>query len=275
MKLKSRLKKEIISVAYRQNISLSTHFIGSLLYNRYFDFMIACSHGVAKSLVRAGIKKNKVQVIHNTTEVPENISTISGDNIRSLFGWKDKIVLGISSWFHKERKGFDILFESFSKLDQKFVLLIIGIPIENQKEVYEYASTFGIADDRIIMPGFIDNIYEYYKAMDIFLLPSRSEGFSLALLEAAASGLPIIASDIPGNDEFIVHGKNGLLFNISKPNELTQGVLQLAGDSRLMNEYGNSAKEDFIKEFTLERYAEKLNKFFDDAYSTFHKTKST
>ena len=137
--------------------------------------------------------------------------------------------MGISSWFHKERKGFDILFKAFSKLDERFVLLIIGIPKENQKEVFEYASTFGIADDRIIMPGFIDNIYEYYKAMDMFLLPSRSEGFSLALLEAAASGLPIIASNIPGNDEFIEHKKNGLLFDLSKPDELTQHILTFAG----------------------------------------------
>ena len=74
MKLKSKLKKEIISVAYRQNISLSTPFIGSLLYNRYFDFMIACSHGVAGSLFKEGIKKNKVHVIHNTTEIPSDIS---------------------------------------------------------------------------------------------------------------------------------------------------------------------------------------------------------
>ncbi len=170
MKIKAKLRKEIISVAYRQNISLSTPFIGSLLYNRYFDFMIACSRGVAKSLFKDGIKKNKVHVIHNTTETPDDISNISGEKIRNQFGMKDRIVLGISSWFHKERKGFDILFEVFSKLDKKFVLLIIGIPKENQKEVFEYASTFGIAEDRIIMPGFIDNIYEYYKAMDIFLI---------------------------------------------------------------------------------------------------------
>ncbi len=123
------------------------------------------------------------------------------------------------------------------------------------------------------MPGFIDNIYEYYKAMDIFLLPSRSEGFSLALLEAAASGLPIIASNIPGNDEFIEHKKNGFLFNISKPDELAQHILTLADDRKLALEYGSFAEKNFIKEFTLERYAEKLNKFFDDAYSTFHKTK--
>lgn len=275
MKLKAKFKKEILSIAYRQNISLSTPFIGSLIYNRYFDFMIACSRGVAESLFKEGIKKNKVHVIHNTTEIPSDISTLSGEKIRSQFGMKDRIVLGISSWFHKERKGFDILFEAFSKLDERFVLLIIGIPKENQKEVFEYSSSFGIADDRIIMPGFIDNIYEYYKAMDIFLLPSRSEGFSLALLEAAASELPIIASNIPGNDEFIEQGKNGLLFNISKPDELIQSILRLAGDSKLSNEYGRSAQENFIQEFTIERYAEKLNTFFDDAYSAWHKTKST
>ena len=73
------MKKDIISIAYRQNISLSTPFIGSLIYNKYFDYMIACSQGVADSLLKEGIKKNKVYVIHNTTEIPENIQNISGD----------------------------------------------------------------------------------------------------------------------------------------------------------------------------------------------------
>jgi glycosyltransferase involved in cell wall biosynthesis len=270
MKLKSKLQKEIMSIAYRQNISLSTPFIGSLIYNRYFDYMIACSRGVAESLFKEGIKKNKVHVIHNTTEISSDMPTLSGEKIRNQYGMKDKIVLGISSWFHKERKGFDILFDAFSKLDARFVLLIIGIPKENQQEVFEYASTFGIAEDKILMPGFIDNIYEYYKAMDIFLLPSRSEGFSLALLEAAASGLPLIASKIPGNDEFIEHSKNGLLFNISKPDELIQDILQLANDRKLSSELAISALNSFNKEFTLEKYAEKLNKFFDETYSVLH-----
>jgi len=275
MKLKAKFKKETASVAYRQNISLSTPFISPFLYNRYFDFMIACSRGVADSLIKEGIRKRKVHVVYNTTEIPDDISKISGNDIRTQFGLKDKIVLGISSWFHKERKGFDILFEAFSKLDERFVLLIIGIPKENQNEVIEYASTFNIAGERIIMPGFIDNIYEYYKAMDIFLLPSRSEGFSLALLEAAASRLPIIASNIPGNDEFIEYGKNGLLFNIFKPDELTRHILKLAADRKLAKEYGSFAEDSFIKDYTLERYAEKLNNFFDDAYSTLHKAKTS
>lgn len=271
MRLKSIKKKDIISVAYRQNISLSTPFIGSLIYNKYFDYMIACSKGVADSLLKEGIKKNKVYVIHNTSEISENIQNISGLNIRNQLGINDKIVLGISSWFHKERKGFDILFEAFSKLDARFVLLIIGIPKENQQEVFEYANTFSINNDKIIMPGFVDNIYEFYKSMDIFLLPSRSEGFSLALLEAAASGIPIIASNIPGNDEFIENGKNGLLFDISKPAELTEAILQLADDIKRAKELGNSGQDAFINNFTMERYTEKLEKFFDEAYSSMKK----
>jgi len=267
MKLKSKLKKEIISVAYRQNISLSTPIIGSFLYNKYFDYMIACSEGVAQSLIQEGIKKNKVFTIHNTTEIPENIGSISGEKIRNQFQLNDKTVLGISSWFHKERKGFDILFEVFSNLGAKFVLLIIGIPDENQNEVIEYAGTFGISETRIIMPGYVDNIYEYYKAMDIFLLPSRSEGFSLALLEAASCGLPIIASDIPGNDEFVENKTNGLLFNISKPVELRDGILELTGDPLLAKNFGINAKATFVAEFTFKRFAEKLNSFFDEAIS--------
>ncbi len=266
MKLKSNFKKNIISVAYRQNISLSAPIIGSILYNKYFDYQIACSRGVAESLIRDGIKKNKVFVIHNTTEIPENIQRISGEKIREQFSIKDKIVLGISSWFHKERKGFDILFKAISNLDEKFVLLIIGIPTSHQKEVFDYASTFGIDKNKILMPGFVDNIYEYYKAMDMFLLPSRSEGFSLALLEAAASGLPIIASNIPGNNEFIFHQKNGLLFNISKPDELYKNIIKLTNSRKLADEFGIAAKDSFNKEFTLNHYGEKLNRFFEEAY---------
>ncbi len=81
MKLKSKFKKDIISVAYRQNMSLSTPIIGAFLYNQYFDFMIACSQGVGDSLIKEGIKRKKVKVIHNTTEIPADISSnIWGQN---------------------------------------------------------------------------------------------------------------------------------------------------------------------------------------------------
>lgn len=265
--LKSKLGKKIINVAYRQNMSKSLPIIGSLIYNFYCDMTLACSMGVAADLIRSGLIKNRVRVIYNVTEYPENISAVDGTKIRKQYGIINKFVIGVSSWFHKERKGFDILFEAFSKLEQEFCFLIIGIPTEKQQEVIHYAATFGISSDRLILPGFVDNIYEYYKAMDAFVLPSRSEGFSLALLEAAAAGLPIIASNIPGNNEFIIHEQNGFLFDIKNPEELVEAIRIFFNDKTLAYKVGKKASEDALENYNLKKYGLRLTELLDEAYT--------
>ena len=83
----------------------------------------------------------------------------------------------MSTWFHKERKGFDILFEAIKELDERFILLLIGIPENDKQEVLKFASEFGINSNKLIMPGYVENVWEYYQAMDIFLLTSRSKDF--------------------------------------------------------------------------------------------------
>jgi glycosyltransferase involved in cell wall biosynthesis len=256
--LKRKFGKKIINISYRQNMSESAPIIGAIIYNLYNDYVLACSNGVAKSLVRSGILKKKVKVIHNCIEVPEKIESISGEVVRKKYPFNGKVVLGLSTWFHKERKGFDILFKAFSQLDEEYVLLIVGIPEQMQEEVNQYAESFGIDRNRIFMPGYVDNIWEYYKAMNIFLLPSRSEGFSLALLEAAAAKLPLVASNIPGNDEFIEDGKNGLLFDIDKPSQLAEKIKMLAEDKSLARRLADNAHNKVMNNFLVQHLGERL-----------------
>ncbi len=261
LKLKSKYKSKFINIAYRHNITKSAPIIGSILYNVYFDYLIACSKGVADSLLKSGIKKKKIKIIYNGIEIPDNLIAINGNSIRKKYNLNNKIVIGLSTWFHKERKGFDILFEAFSNLGNEFVLFIIGIPAKDQKEVFDYAAEFKIQSSKIIMPGYVDNIWEYYKAMDIFLLPSRSEGFSLSLLEAAASKLPIIASNIPGNKEFILDGKNGLLFNIENSGELLSAIQKLRGNQKLKSELSENAFSSVMNNYLIQNYANNLDEF--------------
>lgn len=258
IKLRSKYKKTFVNIAYRHNMSESFPIIGSLIYNIYYDFSIACSVGVGKSLTKSGILKSKVKVVHYGIEVPDNINEISGKSIRDKYNFADKIVLGNSAWFHKERKGFDILFKAFSALNEKYVLMVIGIPEEKQAEVFSYAKEFGIAKERIILPGYVDNVWEYYKAMDMFIFPSRSEGFPIAPLEAAAAKLPIIASDIPGTNEFIFDGETGLLFNTQKPEELVNAILKLNLNPDYGKRMGNAAYNSIIEKYTAPKYAERL-----------------
>lgn len=110
------------------------------------------------------------------------------------------------------------------------------------------------------MPGYVDNIWEYYKAMDTFLLPSRSEGFSLALLEAAAAKLPLIASNIPGNDEFIEDGKNGLLFEVENPNQLVEKINKLAEDKALVKQLAENAYGKVMNNFLVKHLGDNLIK---------------
>lgn len=259
--LKRKYKNKFFNIGYRHNITKSVPIIGAFLYNRFFDYLIACSNGVADSLVRSGIKENKVKVIRNSITIPSDFSLITGSMVRDSFNLKNKIVIGMSTWFHKERKGFDILFNAVKHLDDKYILLLIGIPESDKQKVYDFASEFNIPKEKIIMPGYVENVWEYYKAMDIFLLTSRSEGFSLALLEAAAANLPIIASDIPGNNEFIVNKKNGLLFNINGPEELKEAIFKISDDKTFSKEIAANAYKDVMSNYLLKNYSDALLSF--------------
>jgi len=267
LSLKKKYKDQFINIAYRHNISKTVPIIGPYIYNRYYDYLLACSQGVAYSLTKSGIKDKKIKVIRNSITIPTTLSGINGNAIREKYNLTGKIILGMSTWFHKERKGFDILFNSFKELDPSFVLLLIGIPENDKQKVYDFASEFGIPSNRIIMPGYVENVWEFYKAMDIFLLTSRSEGFSLALLEAAAARLPIVASDIPGNNEFIVHKKNGLLFSIAKPDELREAILKFSSDTVFADELAENAYGDVLQNYQLKNYEDSLLKFIDDITS--------
>jgi len=260
-KLKSKFGKVFYNIGYRHNISKSFPVIGPLMYNWYYDALIACSGGVAESLIKSGIRKNKVKTIYNGISVPSNLLKITGDTIKADLKIDNKIILGLSTWFHKERKGFDILFNAFSGLDERYLLLLVGIPGAGKDEVVKYAAEFGIKAERIVMPGYVENIWEYYKAMDIFLLPSRSEGFSLALLEAGAAGLPLIVSDIPGNNEFVKHGINGLMFNINEPEMLREYISELSGDANLAAKLASQANKDVMNNFLISHYADNLEEY--------------
>ncbi len=261
--LKKKFKKTFFNIGYRHNITKSFPIVGPYLYNHYYDYLIACSKGVADSLISSGVKSQKVKIIYNGISVPDDIAMLTGSEIKKKYNLNNKIVLGLSTWFHKERKGFDILFKAFSELNNNFVLLIVGIPEHDHNAVLDYAKEFNIKDTKIIMPGYVDNIWEYYRAMDIFLLPSRSEGFSLSLLEAAASHLPIIASNIPGNNEFIFDNKNGLLFNSEKSNELTSAIYNLCLNEKLKNDLSKNAYDSVMKNYLINNYADNLDNFLN------------
>ena len=98
----------------------------------------------------------------------------------------------------------------------------------------------GLSDDFLLL-GWRDDVVDLYCAADIFVFASHREGLPIAPIEAMASGLPVVASDIPGCCEEIEHGKSGLLYPVRDVGALTESLRQLLDDPALCRRLGREA----------------------------------
>jgi glycosyltransferase involved in cell wall biosynthesis len=112
--------------------------------------------------------------------------------------------------------------------------------------------------------GMRDDIDHLYAAFDVFVLPSHREGFPRAAMEAAAMGLPVVATDIRGCRQVVEPGVTGLLVPVDDPPALGEALRGLARDSGRRAAMGRAAREKARREFderdvvriVLETYAE-------------------
>lgn len=101
------------------------------------------------------------------------------------------------------------------------------------------------------------NLVDYYLKSDIFILPSLWEGLPLTLMEAAAAGLPIIATDVGGVSSIFVHGKNALILKAGEPEELAEKMQFLITNENIRENLGRNAL-DLAKKYSWENSEKKL-----------------
>lgn len=101
------------------------------------------------------------------------------------------------------------------------------------------------------------DVHALLSGMDVFVLPSRTEGYSLALVEACASALPIIATQVGGNAEIVAHDLTGLLVPRDDLDALTQAMARLAGNPPLRLLLGQAARAWALREGSLDTMAER------------------
>ena len=103
----------------------------------------------------------------------------------------------------------------------------------------------------------------YYRAADIFVLPSFSEAFPLTLLEAGAAGLPIVATDVGGVSDILHDGVNGLITKIGDPEDLAGKITSLLDNKELREEMGKNGRM-FAEQYSWEKVAEETEKVYLD-----------
>lgn len=132
-------------------------------------------------------------------------------------------------------------------------------PLESESR--ELVQTLGL-QDHFHFAGFRSDIPNVLSSFDCFVLSSHWEGFSLAVLEAMATGLPIVATRVTGADEAIVDGQNGFLVEIGDINGIAAAIKKIADDNQLALDMGALSRKYAEDKFPFERMISELDKLY-------------
>lgn len=184
--------------------------------------VIAISQCVRQDIIDAGIREKKVVTITNAVDLKK--FPAPSDKAYDITA----PVIGNIARIHPETKGQDVLIRAIGLLKPRFPgirCLFGGAPAKGQTQELEKLQALARelqVDDCITFSGMVEDVPGYLSQMDIFALPSRSEGFGISLVEAMAMGLPCIASDLEGPAEVLQKGEKGVLFTPDCPEDLAE-----------------------------------------------------
>ena len=152
-------------------------------------------------------------------------------------------------------------FDTIAKQHPDVELLLVGaeeeVPFSRIQEIC-YAWR-----DRLHYVSFTATPEQYMKAADIFCLPSYREGFGMTIIEAAACGVPAVASRIYGITDAVADDKTGLLFPVGDVAALTQALLKLVTENELRQQMGNAAHKRALELFSSEKITHDLLKLYE------------
>ncbi len=113
-------------------------------------------------------------------------------------------------------------------------------------------------DKQVEFLGFVSDMPSFFNSIDIFLLPSRYEGFSNVVIEAMASAKPVISFDVGSTREIIDHRITGFIGKVNSVDEMARWILELAADESMRNEMGLKARERIESAFSFEKGLEEV-----------------
>jgi glycosyltransferase involved in cell wall biosynthesis len=207
--------------------------------------VVANSEGL-RSLAHAFAPNVDIRVIPNGVD-PDMFQPVkrSWDNMKMLF--VGRIVY---------QKGLDLLFQALVGLrDMSWQLTVVGDGPQRDS-LQSMAETIGIAD-RVYFAGWQprEALVEFYQQANLFVFPSRHEGMPNVVLEAMASGLPVIATSIAGNEELVIPDETGLLVPPEGVVALREALCTLLSDPVRCQAMGRASRQRIVRHYTWEMAA--------------------
>lgn len=228
---------------------------------KHANAFIAISEEIKESLVNRVSKHSKIIRIPNGVDTETKYTPADAEmkkHFRSELKLpQDEIIVLFAGAINK-RKGIYDLLEAVKDINvnNDFTVVLCGPILEDhdfQERVREINESHPKVN--ILYKGKVNNVDEYMKASDIFVLPSYSEGLPNVLLEAAASGLALVSTDIGGSRDIVLDSVNGKLVETGNPEQLSDALCQIIDSKELQVSYGQESRKHAVNKFSLRQVA--------------------
>ena len=213
--------------------------------------LVAAEHR-RRTLVEDGVAFENIAVIPNAVRLPAQPKT----DYRLAPGEPVRIVA--HGRLH-EKKGYRILVDAIAILARRGIACSCKIAGEGpEREALQKQIAAANLETSIALPGWTDSVADFLAPGDIFVLPSFQEDFPLAVLDAMASGMPMVASAIDGPKDFLIEGETALLVPPGDPAALAQAMERLIADDALRETLGRAARAEAVARYSFEAVGKQL-----------------
>lgn len=209
------------------------------------------AEGLALGLFRPSQSALVVNGI-NFDELDRTIATVPIGRASLGLG-ADDLVLGCVTRFDPIKR-VETLLQALKLLAARIIpgvtLLLVGGGGEEER-IRRLVAEMGLGKN-VIFTGLIENPVRVYPSLNVYVATSLKEGLPLSLVEAMGAGLPVVATDVPGHRDVVVHGETGLLVPPEDPAALADAVSSLLGDRERRRRTAEAARQRALKEFSIQ-----------------------
>jgi glycosyltransferase involved in cell wall biosynthesis len=224
---------------------------------RLFDGVVAISGAIEKVLAAQGVPREKLHCVRSALDPRPFRRPCPEEAFRKETGIPVGVPLvGMAAQFIR-RKGHDVLLEAVPRVlaqhpKTHFVLFGEGPLLPSVATRVRDQALGG----RVLLPGFRDDLGDILPCLDILVHPARREGLGVILLQAAAAGVPVVASRVGGIPEAVADGETGLLVPPEEPRLLAHALSRLIAEPGKRSELGRAGRRRVREEFSVEGMVE-------------------
>lgn len=241
------------------------------LFYRACRLVHTVSHSLKDDLVRIGLPADRIAVAVNGVDTARFCPPPPGEAARAelmaacglVSVPPQAVLIGMVGRFGKYKR-HDYLVHGFEKVaatQPHLHLVLVGDKGPERDRIHALVAASPVRD-RIHLAGFQQDVRPFYQCLDLLVIPSINEGLSNALLEAMATGLPVLANSACGNSEVLADGRDGFVRDLNSPEHISASLAELLGDPARLRAIGETARRKVVADYSLESMAERYRDLY-------------